>query len=262
MTTAPEAASCADAHDCTDHDHGPTGAEVVSGLIRGLSLTALAIPVLAAVLLVLGLALAPTTPLPLLLGLSLGALQLLVVLGTALLARGPRRTLAHSPLVLVLRCVLEETLRLGAALLALALWPFELPGRVGVWVGLGAACVWMGLALVQTVAARRRISRPSAWSREAVASLLSERVGARGVVAMRLLDVTGAALFQIGATALVVLAPVLAAGVLVLSIASGMSTLVLQRHGAAERIRSPWAYAPAVIGVLVLALALLGIAAF
>lgn len=261
MTTAPETAGCGDAHDCSDHDHGPTGADIVRGLVRGLSVAALAIPVLALALILIALPFAPTTPLPLLLGMTLGFLQLLTVLLIGMIARGGRASLAVHPVVLAVRSLIEEGLRLGIALLAIALWPFELPGRLGVWVGLGAALVWMAVALLQTISARRRVARPSDWSREAIATLLSERVGVRSTIVMRLLDVTGSALFQIGATVLVALAPVLVIGTLVLSIASMMSTLLLQRRAPAQRVRSVWAYAPVGIAVMTIALALFGISA-
>ena len=107
----------------------------------------------------------------------------------------------------------------------------------------------------------RRISRPSEWSKQAVATLLSERVTPRSTVLMRLLDVLGTVLFQLGATVLVILAPVMVVGTAVLSIGSGLATLVLQRRTPAERLRSPWAYAPFIIGVLTLGLAVLGLTA-
>ena len=76
---------------------------------------------------------------------------------------------------------------------------------------------------------------------------------------MRLLDVLGTVMFQLGATVLVILSPVLAVGTAVLSIGTGLSTLVLQRRPPAERSRTPWAYMPVALGALTLALAVLGL---
>ena len=146
-------------------------------------------------------------------------------------------------------------------LLALLLWPDDARSELGVWLGAGAALVWLALATAQTVSTRLRISRPSEWSKQAVATLLSERVTPRSTVLMRLLDVLGTVLFQLGATVLVILAPVMVVGTAVLSIGSGLATLVLQRRTPAERLRSPWAYAPFIIGVLTLGLAVLGLTA-
>jgi hypothetical protein len=58
---------------------------------------------------------------------------------------------------------------------------------------------------------------------------------------------------------LVFLAPVMVVGTMVLSIATGLSTLVLQRHDLAERSRSWWAFAPAGVGALTLGLGLAGL---
>src|SRR5699024_8128557 len=98
--------------------------------------------------------------------------------------------------------------------------------------------VWLTLATAQTVATRRRIARPSAWSEEAVGTLLAQRVGARSTTLMRLLDVIGTVCFHVGATVLVILSPMLVIGTAVLSVASGLSTLVLQRRPPADRSAS------------------------
>lgn len=264
MTATPQAADhgCADPHDHTGHDHPPTGADLVRDLVRGLSVLALVLPVLGLVLLVAILPLAPSSVLVLALGLALGAVQLLVLVGTSLFVARTRARLAVNPGLMAVRSVTEEALRVAAVLLALLLWPGDSRAELGVWLGVGAALVWLALATAQTVSTRRRIARPSEWSKNAVATMLDARVTARSSVGMRLLDVLGTVFFQIGATVLVILAPVLVVGTAVLSIGSGLATLVLQRRSAAERARSLWAFAPFGIGVLTLGLAVLGMIAF
>ena len=248
-----------DPHDHTGHDHPPTGADLVRDLVKGLSIQALLIPALAIVMLVGILPFAPTTPVPLLLGIGLGALQLVSLVATSLFVARTRRQLAVNPGLVAVRSVLEEVLRIAAVLLALVLWPADIRSELGVWVGAGCALVWIVLATAQTVATRRRIATPGDWSEEAISTLLSQRVGARETVVMRLLDVLGTVMFQLGATVLVILSPVLAVGTAVLSIGTGLSTLVLQRRPPAERSRTPWAYMPVALGALTLALAVLGL---
>ena len=248
-----------DPHDHSDHEHPPTGADLVQDLVKGLSILALLLPVLGVVLLLAILPLAPTSPAALLLGIGLGAAHLAALVVTSMFVARTRKQLAVNPGLLAVRSILEEVLRVAAVLLALLLWPADIRAELGVWVGAGAALVWLALATAQTVSTRRRIARPSEWSQDAVATLLSERVGARGAVLMRLLDVVGTVTFHIGATVLVILSPVLVIGTAVLSIGSGLSTLVLQRRAPAERSRTPWAYAPLGIGLLTLALASLGL---
>ncbi|WP_106506428.1 hypothetical protein [Brachybacterium timonense] len=257
MTTTEGAPCCAD-HDHTGHDHAPSGADLVQGLIRGLSLLALLIPVLALALVLASLAAAPTTPLPLLVGLAVGGFQLLFTLITSLVVTRMRVRLVVNPGLLAFRSGIEEALRVGAVLLAYVLWPLEDRGPLGLWVGLGAALAWLIVATVQTISTRRRLATPSLWGKEAVATLLTERVSARSTVLMRLIDVLATALFQIGATMLVCLAPMMVIGTFVLSFASSMATLMLQRRSPATRSRSAWAYAPLALGALTLALALLG----
>ncbi|MFC7373767.1 hypothetical protein ACFQS2_15400 [Brachybacterium sp. GCM10030267] len=259
-TGQPAEQACADPHDHTGHDHPPTGADLVRGLVQGYSILALIIPVLGVVLLLAILPLAPTSPVVLLLGVALGASHLLALVATSLFVARTRRQLAVNPGLLAVRSTIEEVLRVAAVLLAMLLWPADIRAELGVWVGAGAAIVWLALATVQTVATRRRIARPSQWSEDAVSTLLAGRVGARSTVIMRLLDVIGTVAFQVGATALVIMSPVLAIGTAVLSVGSGLSTLVIQRRPPAQRSRSPWAYAPLVIGLLTLALASLGLA--
>ncbi|GAA1321417.1 hypothetical protein GCM10009592_01780 [Brachybacterium rhamnosum] len=249
-----------DPHDHSDHDHPPTGADLVRDLVRGLSVVALLIPVVIVVLLLTILPMAPSTPLPLVLGLALGAAHLLSLVVTSLFVSRTRRQLAVNPGLLAVRSAVDELLRVAAVLLGLLLWPGELRGELGVWIGAGAAIVWLVLATTQTVSTRRRIASPSQWAEDAVATLLHHRVGARSTVVMRLLDVIGTACFQVGATVLVILSPVLVIGTAVLSIGSGLSTLVLQRRPPAERAGTAWAYVPLGVGVLTLLLAVLGLA--
>ena len=248
-----------DPHDHSDHEHPPTGADLVQDLVKSLSVLALVLPVLGVVLILAILPLAPTSPTVLVLGIGLGAAHLIALVVTSMFVARTRKQLAVNPGLLAVRSALEEMLRVAAVLLALLLWPADIRAELGVWVGAGAALVWLALATAQTVSTRRRIARPSQWSQDAVATLLSERIGARGAVLMRLLDVVGTLTFQVGATVLVILSPVLVIGTAVLSIGSGLSTLVLQRRSPAERSRTPWAYAPLGIGLLTLALAALGL---
>lgn len=259
--TAHSAQDPHDPHDHTGHDHPPTGAELVQDLVRWLSVLALVIPVLAVVLLVAVLPLAPSSPLVLLLGLALGAAQLVVVVATSIFVSRSRRRLASSPGLLAVRSAVEEALRVAAVLLALLLWPADARPELGAWLGAGAALVWIVLSTAQTVSTRRRIARPSQWSKEMIETMLTQRVGARATVVMRFLDVIGTACFQLGATVLVMISPVLAIATLVLSIASGLSTLVLRRKSPLLRPGSPWAFAPLAIGILTVLLALTGILA-
>lgn len=248
-----------DPHDHTGHDHPPTGADLVRDLVRNLSIVSLVIPVLGIILLIAMLPFAPSTPIPLALGLGLGAVHLLTVLATSLFVSRTRRQLAVNPGLLAVRSGVEEVLRLAATLLAVLLWPSEPVGALGIWVGGGAAIVWLALAAAQTIATRRRLAKPSQWAEDAVATLLNQRVGARSTSIMRVVDVIGSICFQVGATVLVMISPVLVIGTIVLSIGTGLSTLVLQRRSPAERLGSPWAYAPLVLGVVTLLLALLGL---
>ena len=248
-----------DPHDHSGHDHPPTGADLVRDLVKGLSIQALLIPAIAMVLLVAILPFAPVTPVPLLLGIGLGALQLVSLVATSLFVARTRRQLAVNPGLVAVRSILEEVLRIAALLLALVLWPASIRSELGVWIGAGCALVWLALATAQTVSTRRRIARPGEWSEEAISTLLDQRVGARSTVVMRLLDVLGTVMFQVGATVLVILSPVLAIGTTVLSIGTGLSTLVLHRRPPAERAGSPWAYAPLALGALTLVLATIGL---
>lgn len=248
-----------DPHDHTGHDHPPSGADLVRELVRGLSVLSLLIPALGVVLLLAILPVAPSTPLVLALGLALGAGHLASLVATGLFVARTRKQLTVNPGLQAVRSAVEEALRVAAVLLALVLWPDEGRGELGVWIGAGAALVWLALATAQTIGTRRRLAHRSEWSEGTVATLLAERVSARSTVVMRLLDVVGSMTFHVGATVLVILSPVLVVGTLVLSIASGLSTLVLQRHAPADRSSSPWAYAPLVIGLITLGLAVLGL---
>ena len=262
MTDTPAQAEhgCTDPHDHSGHDHPPTGADLLRELVQGLSILSLVIPALGVVLLLVILPMAPSTPVVLALGLALGAGHMLSLVATGLFVARTRKQLAVNPGLQAVRSAVEEALRVATILLALLLWPTDLRGELGVWIGAGAALVWMALATAQTVATRRRLNRPSEWAERTVATMLAERVSARSTVLMRLLDMLGSITFQVGATVLVILTPVLAIGTFVLSVASGLSTLVLHRRAPADRSASPWAYAPLVIGLITLALAVLGLA--
>lgn len=255
-------ASSPDPHDHTGHDHGPTGADIVTQLVQGLSIVSLIIPAIAVVMLLTMLARTPSSPYPLALGLALGAVQLFVLVITSMFVARTRHSLAVNPGLTAVRTVTDEVLRLAAVLLATLLFPGDLRGPLGIWVGGGVALVWLILSTAQTVSTRRRIAKPSAWATQAVETFLSEGVTVRRSMVSRVLDVIGTASFQLGATILVLQAPLLVIGTGVLSMATGLSTLVLQRHSPAERARSPWAFAPFGIGILTLVLALIGLAVF
>jgi hypothetical protein len=249
-----------DPHDHTGHDHGPTGSDIVTQLIRGLSIISLVIPVIAVVMLLVMLTRTPTTPYPLVVGLALGAVQLIVLVVTSMFVARTRRRLAVNPGLTAVRTVTDEVLRLAAVLLATLLFPGDLKGPLGIWVGGGVALVWLILSTAQTVSTRRRIASPSPWSTQAVETFLSEGVSVPRSMVSRVLDVIGTASFQLGATMLVLQAPLLVIGTVALSMATGLSTLVLQRRSPSQRSRSPWAFAPFAVGVLTLALALVGLA--
>ncbi|MCS6712519.1 hypothetical protein JSY14_11015 [Brachybacterium sp. EF45031] len=261
MTTpAPEttAACCSsgDPHDHSGHDHPRTGAEVVRGLVRALSVVALVLPALVLVTMMAALAATPSSPAVLFIGIALGALQIAALgLSAALLTRAPG-VRPDGLRVLVTRSVVDEVLRLAAVLLALVLWPTDARGPLGLWVGVGAATVWGILATIQTVLTRKRLARPSAWGEETVMAMLADRTGVARVAAMRVVDVVAVICFQLGASVLVATAPVMTVATIVLSLGSGLATLILHRHAPAERPASPWAWAPAAIGLLLLVLAL------
>lgn len=249
-------ACCDDPHDHTGHDHGTTGAEIVTSLVRGFSILSLVIPAIALIVIVAALVAPPSTPLIGALGLLLGGLQLGALIGTGLVVqRGDRRLSVH-PGLHVARSILEEVLRVAVVLLAFVLWPAEAGGPMGLWIGAGCALVWIALATAQSVSSRRRIARESAWSTEMVATLLAEHVSVNRTLVMRVLDVVAVVLFQIGATMLIAAAPVMTLATIVLSIASSLSTLMLMRRTPSQRLRSAWALAPLAIGALTLLLAL------
>lgn len=249
--------ACGDPHDHSDHDHPPTGAEIVTGLIRGFSVLTLVVPALGLAMLIACLAATPSTPLVLFVGTVLGGLQLAVLVATSVFVSRSHARLALHPGLLAARSVLEEVLRVAAVLLALVLWPAEARGPMGLWVGAGCALVWVVLTTVQLASARQRIASPSSWSQEMVATLLLERVSVRRSMVIRAADVVGLMLFQLGATVLVAASPVMVVATIVLSVATGFSTLALQRRAPSARTGSPWAFAPLGIGLLTAALALL-----
>src|SRR5699024_9723508 len=164
MTDTPAAAGphCDDPHDHSGHDHPPTGADLVRDLVKGLSIQALLIPALGVVLLLAILPFAPLTPVPLLLGIALGAVQLLSLVATSLFVARTRKQLAVNPGLLAVRSIVEELLRVAAVLMALLLWPADLRTHLGIWVGAGCALVWLARATAQAVTTRRRIARAGA----------------------------------------------------------------------------------------------------
>ncbi|MDN5822163.1 MAG: hypothetical protein L0H39_11835, partial [Brachybacterium sp.] len=137
---------CTDPHDHTGHDHPPTGADLVQDLVKGLSILALLIPVLAVVMLLAILPAAPTSPVVLLLGIALGAAHLVSLVVTSFFVSRTRKQLAVNPGLLAVRSAVEELLRVAAVLIALLLWPADIRAELGVWGGAGAALVWLALA--------------------------------------------------------------------------------------------------------------------
>src|SRR5699024_10228479 len=82
---------------------------------------------------------APSTPVVLALGLALGAGHMLSLVATGLFVARTRKQLAVNPGLQAVRSAVEEALRVATILLALLLWPTDLRGELGVWIGAGAA---------------------------------------------------------------------------------------------------------------------------
>lgn len=240
----------------SDHDHGPTGSDVVQGLGKGFAVLSLAVPALAIVLIAGSLILTPSSPLVLLLGIGMGLGHLASLIALSAVASRVAGDLANSPVLLVARVGFEEALRLAVVLLGLVLFVGEGPGPLGLWIGVGAMTVWAVLTTAQLVMSRRRILRPGDWSKNTVLSVLNDKLSVRRAMTMRLVDIAAVLIFQLAATVLVAAAPIMAGAAFILSVASGFSTLVVQRYSAERRARSPWLYAPIVISVLTLLLAI------
>ncbi|MCT2149047.1 hypothetical protein M3D48_00170 [Dermabacter vaginalis] len=260
MSTAPEPAHVVDpgTDRCScgsDHDHGPTGNDVVHALGRGFAILSLLTPLLALVLFAACLVATPTSAGVLFLGIGLGLahLALMLVAGAVGAKKGPAMT--ASPWFLVGRVAIEELLRLLVALIALVTLSWQWRGALGLWIGVGAMLVWAILATVQLASSRRRIARPSDWSKETVLSVLDGGISVRRAVTVRFVDIAGLFLFQLGACTLVTAAPIMTVATIVLSIASGLSTLIVQSLSPARRKNSPWVFAPCAIGVVTAALA-------
>lgn len=260
MSTAPEPAHVVDpgTDRCScgsDHDHGPTGNDVVHALGRGFAILSLLTPLLALVLFAACLVATPTSAGVLFLGIGLGLahLALMLVAGTVGAKKGPAMT--ASPWFLVGRVAIEELLRLLVALIALVTLSWQWRGALGLWIGVGAMLVWAILATVQLATSRRRIARPSDWSKETVLSVLDGGISVRRAMTVRFVDIAGLFLFQLGACTLVTAAPIMTVATIVLSIASGLSTLIVQSLSPARRKNSPWVFAPCAIGVVTAALA-------
>ncbi|RUP86022.1 hypothetical protein [Dermabacter sp. HSID17554] len=260
MSTAPEPAHVVDpgTDRCScgsDHDHGPTGNDVVHALGRGFAILSLLTPLLALVLFAACLVATPTSAGVLFLGIGLGLahLALMLVAGAVGAKKGPAMT--ASPWFLVGRVAIEELLRLLVALIALVTLSWQWRGALGLWIGVGAMLVWAILATVQLATSRRRIARPSDWSKETVLSVLDGGISVRRAMTVRFVDIAGLFLFQLGACTLVTAAPIMTVATIVLSIASGLSTLIVQSLSPARRKNSPWVFAPCAIGVVTAALA-------
>src|SRR5690625_443658 len=195
MTDTPAQAEhgCTDPHDHSGHDHPPTGADLLRELVQGLSILSLVIPALGVVLLLVILPMAPSTPVVLALGLALGAGHMLSLVATGLFVARTRKQLAVNPGLQAVRSAVEEALRVASIpgseavrsavrasqraatiLLSQLPWPTDLRGELGVWIGAGAALVWLALATAQTAATRRRRCSPSEWAERTVVTMLAE----------------------------------------------------------------------------------------
>lgn len=239
----------------SDHDHGPTGADIVRGLGRGFAILTFAVPAFTVLLVAVALLFTPTSPLPILLGVGLGLGQIAVVIGMSALSRKIRDSLASTPVFLAARVVVEEALRLVVALIGLLIFHYENYGSLGLWIGVGAMLVWTILTTSHVAVARTRILKPGDWSKGTVLSMLEEKISVKRAMTLRFLDIAAVLLFQVAATTLVAVAPIMIVATFVLSLASGLSTLVLQRMPAPRRQRSAWAYAPISISLLLSAFA-------
>lgn len=239
----------------SDHDHGPTGADIVKGLGQGFAVLTLVIPAFAILLLCAALFFTPSSPLVIFLGLGLGLAHLAILLVMSGLTKKVRQPLASSPGYLAARVFLEEALRLVVVLLGLILFHFENHGPLGLWIGVGAMLVWATLTTAHVAIARARILKPGDWSKGTVLSMLEEKISVRRAMTLRFLDVAAVLLFQLAATTLVAMAPVMIAATFVLSLAAGFSTLVIQRMSPERRQRTAWVFAPIAISALLSALA-------
>ncbi len=251
-TVNPETQACS----CgSDHDHGPTGADIVQGLGRGFAVLSLAVPACAALIVIAALAKTPSSPLVILLGIGLGLSHLAVLVAMSAVTRKTQDSVASTPGFLATRVLLEEVLRLAVVLVGLLLFHFENYSSLGLWIGVGAMLVWTVLTTSHLVIARKRILKPGDWSRGTVLSMLEEKISVNRAMMLRLLDIVAVLLFHVAATMFVAVAPIMCVATFVLSLASGLSTLVLQRMDPDRRQRSLWAYAPIGIAVLLSALA-------
>lgn len=255
-TTAHDIDPHTDACSCgSDHDHGPTGAEIVQSLGTGFAVLSIAVPALALALTLGALALTPSTPLVLLVGLGLGLGQLAVLVAMSALASKAGGAATSGPGFLVARVGIEEVLRLAVVLIGLVIFRTELRGALGLWIGVGAMLVWTCLTTAQLVAARRRILKPGDWSKSTVLSMLDDRISPRRALALRFADIAAVLLFQVAATVLVAAAPIMVLATIVLAVASGLSTLVVQRYSPERRASSPWVLAPLGISLILALLA-------
>lgn len=239
----------------SDHNHGPTGADIVRGLGRGFAILTCAVPALALLLVAEALFFTPTSPLPILLGIGLGLGQIAVVIAMSTISRKVRDSLASTPVFLAARVIVEEALRVAVVLIGLLIFHNEKYGPLGLWIGVGAMGVWAVLTTSHVALARTRILKPGDWSKGTVLSMLEENISVKRAMTLRFLDIAAVLLFQVAATTLVTVAPIMIVATFVLSLASGLSTLVLQRMPAPRRQHSAWAYAPITLSVLLSAFA-------
>ena len=262
MSTAPEPAHHVDpgTDRCScgsDHNHGPTGNEIVHALGRGFAILSLLTPLLALVLAAASLAATPTSAGVVFLGIGLGLVHLALMLVAGVVGTKKGAAMTRSPWFLVGRVAIEELVRLLVCLIALVTLSWQWTGALGLWIGVGAMLVWAALATVQLAASRRRITQPTDWSKETVLSVLDGGISVRRAMCVRFLDIAGLFLFQLGACTLVTAAPIMTVATIVLSIASGLSTLIVQSLSPQRRKTSPWAFAPFAIGIVTAALAVI-----
>ncbi|MGQ4569755.1 hypothetical protein ACUH91_07860 [Dermabacteraceae bacterium P9123] len=255
-----ENTSCCSSQGC-DHQHGPTGAQIVKGLSTGFAVLSLVTPLVALLLLLFGAA-RPVGSLALpLAGVLIAALHLLIGAGVNRFVQRDELRYGLSPIPVVVRALLDESVRVGIALAAVTVLtaaPYaEKPANVGAWLGIGAALTWAVLATVQFVSATKHMRTPSDWSKAIVGNVLAQKVTPRRVIALRFIDLLGTLAYQLGACILAALSPVMIMPLAVLAIGSGLSRVVLAAKQPRQRSTSAWVYAAPAVGAFTLALALI-----
>ena len=238
----------------SDHDHGPTGAEVVKHLATGYAVLSLLIPLVSLLILISAGFLAPSDPTVLIFGIGLGLVQLLILLLMGIAAKNLSSLPTYSPAFLIARVALEEVARLAIVLTALLLYPTENKTALGLSLGAGAMLVWTLVTTWQNIKSRNQILKPLEWSKTTVLTVVNSGISVRQAMSLRFLDILALLLFSVSATALVATAPVMIIACMSLSVAAGLSTLIIGKMPAERRQRTLWVFAPIIISIIVTAL--------